>query len=112
MPAQQPQSDLLQSDLLTETQAAKLLSISVATLQTWRSRKRYALRFYRIGSRVRYRLVDIEAFIQSRAVEPIEPRHFAEQRAKRKAHRAELARATARPAERPRTKPKAKRARS
>jgi hypothetical protein len=111
MPVQQLPFDP-QLQLLSEREASKLLHISPATLQTWRCRSRYALKFVRVGSRIFYRLSDISSWLEERTQQPVEPRHFAEQRAKRKQHRAALKRAaTARPAERPRTKPKAKRAR-
>jgi excisionase family DNA binding protein len=56
-------------ELLTTQETAKLLKISYATLMTWRSAKRYPLRYARIGRRIRYRRADVEAFISNRTVE-------------------------------------------
>jgi len=53
-------------ELLTSSEAARFLGISVGTLAVWRSTGRYNLRFVKIGSRVRYRIADIEKFIQER----------------------------------------------
>lgn len=57
--------------LLTEKQAAELLAVSPTTLATWRSRRRYALPFVRLGSAraIRYRRADVLAFIASGLVE-------------------------------------------
>ena len=54
--------------LLTQAQAAELLTLKPATLEVWRSTKRYALRYVKVGRFVRYRLSDVEAFIRSREV--------------------------------------------
>lgn len=52
--------------LLTPNEAARLLGIKVETLAVWRSTKRYALPYCKIGRSVKYRLQDIEIFIESR----------------------------------------------
>lgn len=54
--------------LLTERQAAELLGVGQTTLQVWRSTRRYALAYIKVGRLVRYRRSDIEAFLQSRTV--------------------------------------------
>lgn len=53
--------------LLTEKQAAALLAVSFTTLATWRCRHRYQLPFVRLGSAraIRYRLSDVQAFIEA-----------------------------------------------
>jgi excisionase family DNA binding protein len=56
--------------LLTPTRAAELLGVSTNTLACWRSTKRYPLGFVRVGARVRYRVSDLERFINSRAEKP------------------------------------------
>ncbi len=48
--------------LLTETEAAALLGLKVATLRRWRWAGR-GPRFLKIGGAVRYDLADLEAFI-------------------------------------------------
>lgn len=48
--------------LLTEREAAELLSISPFTLRTWRLRGT-GPRYVRIGAAIRYSCVDLEAFI-------------------------------------------------
>ena len=54
--------------LLTETQAAQVLSLSVRTLQSWRLRGG-GPRFVRVSSRcVRYRNSDLAEFIDARTV--------------------------------------------
>ena len=55
--------------LLDEQQAAQHLNISPGTLSVWRSTGRYSLPFVKVGCRVRYRLADLDNWIQSRARE-------------------------------------------
>lgn len=52
--------------LLTPEQAAKALRVSVRTLAVWRCRRRYPLKYAKIGRRVYYRVADINAFIEKR----------------------------------------------
>jgi excisionase family DNA binding protein len=54
--------------LLTPEQTAKLLGLKVETLNTWRSTNRYSLPFIRVGRVIRYRVADIEQFLESRRV--------------------------------------------
>ena len=54
--------------LLNESQAANLLGVVPATLQVWRSTKRYALPYVKVGRLVRYRMSAVQAFIESRTV--------------------------------------------
>lgn len=53
-------------DLLDEKSAAKFLHTSPGTLSVWRSTGRYAIPFLKIGSKVRYRRSDLEAWLESR----------------------------------------------
>jgi predicted DNA-binding transcriptional regulator AlpA len=55
-------------ELRDEKAAAQFLQVSPGTLQVWRSTKRYPLPFVKIGRNVRYRLSDLQAFVQSRTV--------------------------------------------
>ena len=59
---------MTRSALLTEQDVATLTQISPDTLRTWRCR-RVGPRFLKIGSSVRYRPEDIDAFIASRLTE-------------------------------------------
>lgn len=59
--------------LLTEDQAAELLGVAPATLQVWRSTRRYPLDFVKVGRVVRYRSSAIETFINSRTVQGDRP---------------------------------------
>jgi excisionase family DNA binding protein len=52
--------------LYSEAEAGKYLEVSPKTLSVWRCTKRYPLPFVKIGSRVRYRRSDLDAFIASR----------------------------------------------
>lgn len=57
---------IIQSNLLSPAQAAEYLQVKVATLAVWRSNGRYNLSYVKIGSRVQYRLSDLDAFIAER----------------------------------------------
>jgi len=54
-------------DLLTETQAADFLRLSVRTLQAWRVSKR-GPDFVKVGRAVRYRRRDLVAWLRSNTV--------------------------------------------
>lgn len=57
------------SSLLSQEETADMLGLDERTLEKWRETGRYALPFVKIGARVvRYRLTDIEAFIQRNMV--------------------------------------------
>lgn len=66
MPSPPLISDHVSSEaLLTEAQAAALLNVAPATMTAWRATKRAARPTHcRIGGAVRYRLTDINAFIE------------------------------------------------
>ncbi|AON69837.1 TPA: helix-turn-helix domain-containing protein [Pseudomonas aeruginosa] len=53
------------SDLLTPDQVAAALGLSHRTLAAWRSSRRHPLPYVKIGSRVRYRRQDVDAWLQS-----------------------------------------------
>jgi excisionase family DNA binding protein len=57
--------------LLTEKQAADMLGVHHTTLATWRCKRRYTLPFVKLGTgrAVRYRLSDVQAFIENGLVE-------------------------------------------
>lgn len=50
--------------LYDTTQAAAYLGLAPETLATWRCTQRQQLAFVKIGGRVRYRLSDLQAFIE------------------------------------------------
>lgn len=51
--------------LLTPQEVARLLRVKVETLANWRCNDRYpGLPYIKIGSRIRYRWADIEAFLE------------------------------------------------
>jgi excisionase family DNA binding protein len=55
-----------QSDLISRDEAAAYLGVSPKTLATWHCRKRYALPVVKLGRSVKYRVSDLEKFIESR----------------------------------------------
>ena len=54
--------------LLSEQEAAALLGVKPATLQVWRSTKRYPLEYVKVGRLVRYRQSALDSFMQARTV--------------------------------------------
>jgi excisionase family DNA binding protein len=57
-----------QSDLISRDEAAQYLGVSPKTLATWACTKRYALPVVKLGRAVKYRVADLEKFIESRTV--------------------------------------------
>ncbi len=55
--------------LLDEKQAAERLTVSPGTLSVWRSTGRYNLPFVKVGRMVRYRMSDLDAWIDARSRE-------------------------------------------
>ena len=53
-------------DLLDEREAAKLLGLAPGTLSVWRSTGRYCIPFIKVGSKVRYRRCDLDAWLVAR----------------------------------------------
>lgn len=53
--------------LLTESQAAEILCVQPHTLAVWRCTNRYPLKYVKVGRSVRYRLNDIEDFLEARS---------------------------------------------
>lgn len=54
--------------LMDQRQAAEYLGLKPGTLEVWRSTKRYALAYVRIGRNIRYRQSALDAFLASRTV--------------------------------------------
>jgi excisionase family DNA binding protein len=51
---------------LTQAQVAEILGVTTDTLESWRYKKRYGLKYLKVGSLVRYRVQDVESFLESR----------------------------------------------
>ncbi|BCX88480.1 hypothetical protein MIN45_P0849 [Methylomarinovum tepidoasis] len=59
----------MRSPLITPEEASEILGVSPRTLATWRCLGRYNLPYVKVGARVRYRLADVEGFIERRTRE-------------------------------------------
>lgn len=58
--------ELYMQILLDERKAAEVLGLSPGTLSVWRSTGRYQVPFVKVGHLVRYRLTDLDAWLESR----------------------------------------------
>ncbi len=56
------------AELLSQKQAAEILGLSPKTLEKWRSLGTPRLAFVRLGSAVRYRMCDLDRFIEASVV--------------------------------------------
>ena len=54
-----------ESNLLKPKEAAKFLGVSEGTLAVWRCENRYLLPYVKIGWLVRYKLSDLQEFIEN-----------------------------------------------
>jgi len=63
---------LLSSPLVNAGEAAAMLGVTTGTLSVWRCVKRYDLPFVKVGRSIRYRLSDLETFLERRTVGAIE----------------------------------------
>ena len=54
--------------LLSSKQAADLLGVQEHTLAVWRCNKRYPLSYVKVGRYIKYRVADLQAFIEIRTV--------------------------------------------
>lgn len=57
-----------QSNLLTNKEAAEYLGVASNSLAVWRTTKRYPIPYVKVGRLVKYRLSDLETFLESRKV--------------------------------------------
>jgi excisionase family DNA binding protein len=55
-------------ELLTRKEAAHYLGVTERTLAVWACTKRYDLTYVKIGRLAKYRLSDLNAFIERRAI--------------------------------------------
>ena len=62
----------LASPLVDEKQASEILGLAPGTLSVWRCTKRYDLPFVKVGRYIRYRIADLERFLESRTVGAVE----------------------------------------
>ena len=65
--ALQAPTDNLDTKLITPEATANLLGLSLATLTIWRATGRYNLPYVKVGRLVRYKLSDVESFIERRS---------------------------------------------
>lgn len=56
--------------LFTRNKAAEYLGVKPHTLAVWACTKRHALPYIKVGRLVKYRKTDLDAFLQSRTVQP------------------------------------------
>ena len=56
------------NDLYDRQQAATYLGIKPNTLATWNSTKRYRIPYIKVGRLVKYRISDLDAFLQQRTI--------------------------------------------
>ena len=54
--------------LLSRREAAKYLGITESTLSVWACTKRYSLPYVKLGRLAKYRLSDLDAFIERRTI--------------------------------------------
>lgn len=61
-----PKSNTAKDAMLDNAAAAEYLGISTGTLDVWRSTKRYAIPYVKVGRLVKYRQSALDAFLESR----------------------------------------------
>jgi len=57
-----------ESKLLTPDQVAEMLEVKTHTLAVWRCQKRHDLPYIKVGHKIRYRLRDVEAWLERNTV--------------------------------------------
>lgn len=63
--AQNITNNKAKSNLLTRVEAAEYLGVTAQTLAVWACTQRYSLPFVKIGRLVKYRLDDLNKFIEN-----------------------------------------------
>lgn len=63
---QNSQNSERQVNLLTPKEVSEILGVSIETLNVWRATNRYPLPYIKAGRLVRYRITDVNQFIESR----------------------------------------------
>ena len=54
--------------LIGQEEAANFLGVLPKTMSVWRSTKRYNIPFYKIGRLVKYKMSDLEKWVEERTV--------------------------------------------
>ncbi|MEF8759194.1 MAG: helix-turn-helix domain-containing protein [Candidatus Accumulibacter sp. UW25] len=62
------QKDAVSSKLLSRSEAAPYLGVKPQTLAAWASSKRYNLPYIKCGSRVLYRISDLDTFLMANTI--------------------------------------------
>ncbi len=60
------------SELLTRDEAAAYIGVKPQTLAVWHTTKRYNIPLVKVGSKVRYRRADLDAWLESRTIGGVE----------------------------------------
>lgn len=60
----QSENDSTNTPLFTRRQAAEYLGVKENTLAVWATTKRHPLPYYKVGRLVKYRLSDLQAFLE------------------------------------------------
>lgn len=63
------------AELIDRTAAAEYLGVRAGTLANWQSTGFRRVPHIKIGKRVKYRIADLDAFIEQNIVDPIEGDH-------------------------------------
>jgi hypothetical protein len=71
------------SALITPEETAKVLNTTPGVLAVWRCERRYKLPYVKIGSKVMYRVRDVEEFITSRTMPGVVEQHSGRSRGRR-----------------------------
>ena len=56
------------SELLTREEAAAYLGVKPQTLAVWHTTRRHKIPLIKVGSKVRYRRADLDAWLESRTI--------------------------------------------
>ncbi|WP_415878777.1 helix-turn-helix domain-containing protein [Methylomonas sp. TEB] len=62
----QPNQPQPNDPLRSNAEAAAILGVTTATMDVWRSTKRYAIPYIKVGRLVKYRQSALDAFLESR----------------------------------------------
>ncbi|WP_254789413.1 helix-turn-helix domain-containing protein [Variovorax sp. OV329] len=62
------QTDIQPDALLDDIRAAKFLGVAPKTLPVWRSTRRVEIPYIKIGRCVRYRLSDLQRFVEAKTI--------------------------------------------
>jgi len=65
---------MIDSGLLTRREAAAYLGVTPDTLAVWFSTRRYPIPVIKVGHLAKYRKADLDRFLESRTIVPIQAR--------------------------------------